>query len=123
MVKSRVLWAIWLLFTVCFCIMAGGTAGYLLIADVYKRQEMSYAQRWSSGVQIDIPAYTFVPVDPSGKGDLNGDGKITNLDVSILLDAVTAGRPLSPDIADMNNDGKVTNVDVSALLDLVTKGS
>ncbi|MDU7706980.1 MAG: hypothetical protein E7J94_06845, partial [Clostridium sp.] len=32
MVKSRVLWAIWLLFTVCFCIMAGGTAGYLLIA-------------------------------------------------------------------------------------------
>ena len=78
---------------------------------------------WSSGVQIDIPAYTFVPVDPSGKGDLNGDGKITNLDVSILLDAVTAGRPLSPDIADMNNDGKVTNVDVSALLDLVTKGS
>ena len=32
MVKSRVLWAIWLLFTVCFCIMTGGTAGYLLIA-------------------------------------------------------------------------------------------
>ena len=92
-------------------------------AAVLYLYEMSYAQRWSSGVQIDIPAYTFVPVDPSGKGDLNGDGKITNLDVSILLDAVTAGRPLSPDIADMNNDGKVTNVDVSALLDLVTKGS
>ena len=92
-------------------------------AAVLYLYEMSYAQRWSSGVQIDVPAYTFVPVDPSGKGDLNGDGKITNSDVSFLLDGVTAGRPLSPEIADMNNDGKVSNADVSALLDLVTKGS
>ena len=92
-------------------------------AAVLYLYEMSYAQRWSSGVQIDVPAYTFVPVDPSGKGDLNGDGKITNSDVSFLLDKVTEGASLSLETADMNNDGKVSNADVSALLDLVTKGS
>ena len=84
--------------------------------------EMSYAQRFSSGVRIDVPVYTPGPVDPAGKGDLNGDGKLSNADVILLLDGVTGNLGLAVDQADMNGDGKITNADVIILLDLVTEG-
>lgn len=32
MVKSRVLWGLWLIFAALFCVMTGGVAGYLLLA-------------------------------------------------------------------------------------------
>ena len=63
------------------------------------------------------------PDPPQGDlGDINGDGKITNADVAILLDGVTEGAVLSAEKADMNGDGQVTNADVSLLLELVTSG-
>ena len=55
-------------------------------------------------------------------GDLNGDGKVTNADVSQLLDKVTAGASVELETGDLNGDGKITNADVSRLLDLVTAG-
>ena len=76
-------------------------------------------------MQMDIPAFTGEdpePAEPGTKGDLNGDGRVTNADVSALLDAVTSGKSLSLETADLNGDGRVTNADVSALLDLVTGG-
>lgn len=86
--------------------------------------EMSYAQRFSSGIQIDIPAYSEKeePIEPGGPGDINGDGTVNIADVSILLDAVTAGQSLPLQTADLTGDGRVNIGDVSALLDLVTSG-
>ena len=86
--------------------------------------EMSYAQRFSSGIRIDIPAYSEKeePVEPQGSGDINGDGTVNIADVSILLDAVTAGQSLPLQAADLTGDGRVTIGDVSALLDRVTSG-
>ena len=55
-------------------------------------------------------------------GDLNNDGKVTNADVSALLDKVTAGETVELAVGDLNGDGKITNADVSRLLDLVTAG-
>ena len=99
--------------------------GFFSEESVVYLYEMSYAQRWSSGMQMDIPAFTGEdpePAEPGTKGDLNGDGRVTNADVSALLDAVTSGKSLSLETADLNGDGRATNSDVSALLDLVTGG-
>ena len=81
--------------------------------------EMSYAQRFSSGSQIDIPAYT-TPAPPGSRGDINGDGAVDIADVSALLDAVTAGETPAPEVADLTGDGQVAIGDVIALLSLVT---
>ena len=96
--------------------------GFEADSSVLYLYEMSYAQRFSNGIQIDVPAYTPLPVDPAGMGDLNGDGKLSNADVIILLNGVTEGLPLSLDVADMNGDGKLSNADVIILLNLVTQG-
>ena len=104
--------------------------GFTAEESVVYLYEMSYAQRWSSGIQVEIPAWDGTdnpgpvgPDPPQGDlGDINGDGKITNADVAILLDGVTEGAVLSAEKADMNGDGQVTNADVSLLLELVTSG-
>lgn len=96
--------------------------GFEADTSVLYLYEMSYGQRFSNGIQIDVPAYTPLPVDPAGMGDLNGDGKLSNADVIILLNGVTEGLPLSLDVADMNGDGKLSNADVIILLNLVTQG-
>ena len=47
--------------------------------------EMSYSQRWSTGILVDIPAWDGKedpdPVPPEGLGDINGDGSVNVLDV------------------------------------------
>ena len=51
--------------------------GFEADSSVLYLYEMSYAQRFSNGIQIDVPAYTPLPVDPAGMGDLNGDGTVS----------------------------------------------
>lgn len=53
-------------------------------------------------------------------GDMNGDGKLTNLDVSMLLNKVTANEDVDLETGDINGDGKISNLDVSMLLNKVT---
>ena len=87
--------------------------------------EMSYAQRFSNGVRIDLPAYSggSDPVDPiePGKGDLNNDGTIDLTDAVQLLDLVTAGKATDPTVQDVNGDGTVDLTDAVVLLSNVTK--
>ena len=87
--------------------------------------EMGYSQRFSNGIQVDIPEYkggdTPVDPDPSGKGDINQDGIVDLTDVAVLLDAVTEGTDVSLEIADMNEDGVADLTDVAILMDQVTK--
>ena len=54
------------------------------------------------------------------KGDLNGDGQITNADVAALLAIVTAQAEEELSVADLNGDGFITNADVAQLLQMTT---
>ena len=87
--------------------------------------EMAYSQRFSNGIQVDIPEYSDsnTPVDPgdSDKGDINRDGIIDLVDVVQILNEVTAGRSVDTEIADFNEDGIVDMRDVLILLNTVTK--
>ena len=54
----------------------------------------------------------------SYKGDLNGDGKITAADLTIMRDMILGNR--EEDLsADMNGDGKITAADLTVLRDIV----
>ena len=55
-------------------------------------------------------------------GDVNEDGKVTNGDVVLLLNKVTAGEAVDLAIGDINGDGQITNGDVVLLLNKVTAG-
>lgn len=87
--------------------------------------EMSYAQRFSNGTQLDVAAYTGgdTPIDPGEiiPGDMNRDGRLDMTDVSWLLDDVTAGKNPDLKLADLNGDGKADMTDVVRLLDLITQ--
>ena len=89
--------------------------------------EMSYAQRFSNGAQLDIAAYTGGdsppdPVTPT-PGDLNRDGKIDMTDLSWLLDALTAGRSIDQALGDLNGDNVVDMTDAAILIDQITAAS
>lgn len=86
--------------------------------------EMSYAQRFSNGAQLDIAAYTGGdnppdPVTPT-PGDLNQDGKIDMTDLSWILDALTAGRSVDQTMGDLNGDHVVDMTDAAILMDQIT---
>lgn len=87
--------------------------------------EMGYSQRFSNGIQVDIPEYRGgnIPIDPdsSGKGDINQDGIMDLTDGAALLDAVTEGTEVNLKIADMNEDGMTDLTDVAILVDQITK--
>ena len=122
--------------------------GFTKAKSILYLYEMSYAQRFTSGCQVEIPVWSgeeepdptpspTVTPDPSptvtptpgptpsgtSPGDLNGDGKITNADAALLLRSVTEGQSLSLELADLNGDRQLTNADVALLLKRVTGGS
>lgn len=86
---------------------------------------MSYAQRFTNGIRIEIPEYKEKPSDPViiGTGDVNQDGTVDMIDVVVLQDAVTAGTTLDLKTADMNGDDIVDMIDVVVLQDAVTAGT
>ena len=77
---------------------------------------MSYAQRFSTGVLYSVPAYDG-SLTPGGAGDLNGDGVLNEIDVTLLMNAIAAEKEdtLSLETADIDGDGTITNADAYAL--------
>ena len=62
-----------------------------------------------------IPETTIVP------GDANGDGNVTVLDVTAVINYVLGKNP-TPfvfDNADVNGDGNVTVLDVTAIINII----
>ena len=55
------------------------------------------------------------------KGDMNNDGEIDMIDVTQLLEKLTAGETVSPDLGDINGDGEVDMVDVTLLMEQLTE--
>ena len=53
--------------------------------------------------------------------DVNGDGKISILDVQTMAAMLVKGQPLDPKF-DLNHDGKVNVLDLQVLADIVVKG-
>ena len=98
--------------------------GFETAESVVYLYEMGYNQRWSNGIQIEVPAYTGgqPTPDPPGRGDLNGDGNVDITDVVCLLDEVAKGSALPAETADLNGDGHVDITDVVILLDEVAAG-
>ncbi|MEI3176044.1 MAG: hypothetical protein V8S96_05945 [Lachnospiraceae bacterium] len=75
--------------------------GFTAAESVVYLYEMSYAQRWSSGIRVDVPAYdgSTEPDPPEvKKGDLNSDGKINLTDVVVFLDRLTAGEQVETSV-------------------------
>ena len=99
--------------------------GFTTAESVVYLYEMSYAQRWSSGIRVDVPAYdgsTEPDLPEVKKGDLNRDGKINLTDVVVFLDRLTAGDQVDASTGDLNEDGTVSMTDLVMLLDQVTGG-
>lgn len=82
-------------------------AVYLVLKDAGGNTSLTY--------RVDIASSRI-------QGDLNGDGRVTNADVALLLDEVTAGEATDLEAGDLNGDGRLTNADVALLLDWVTAG-
>lgn len=85
-----------------------------------KAQKIYMVLKDASGVEsvvryADIPSAVLL-------GDLNEDGKLTNGDVVILLDKVTASEEVDLEVGDINGDGTISNGDVVVLMDQVTAG-
>ena len=57
-------------------------------------------------------------------GDLNGDGSINVVDVTLLVNHILGGEAQDAILenADINNDGEVTVTDVTALVNLILRG-
>ena len=102
--------------------------GFSEAESVVYLYEMSYAQRWSTGIRVDVPAYdgSTEPDQPdppeTKKGDLNGDGKVNLTDVVLFLDRLTAGDQVDVSVGDLNEDGTISMTDLVMLLDQVTGG-
>ena len=68
-----------------------------------------------TGPLLDAGAYEYTTGSPPVKpGDLNNDGSVNILDLSILLS--NYGKPATPSQGDINGDGNCTILDLSILL-------
>ena len=66
--------------------------------------------------------FSFVIADSTEnrqKGDVNGDGEVTVMDVMSILNAVTNEKKLGN--ADISGDGKLTLIDVIRVLRLIVE--
>ena len=85
-----------------------------------KTQKLYMVLKDAAGTESAVRTLDIASVIISG--DMNNDGKLTNADVSMLLDKVTASENVDLETGDVNGDGKIPNADVSMLLDKVTAG-
>ncbi len=53
------------------------------------------------------------------KGDINGDGKINESDVTVLVNMILSTTPQSATLGDINGDGKIDVSDVTALINII----
>ena len=58
-------------------------------------------------------------------GDVNSDGKLNILDVTMLINYIIGNDPegFNPDLADVNEDGAINVADVTALINLILYGN
>ena len=59
-------------------------------------------------------------INPSVKGDMNGDGEVNLADVNLLIDAVLAGTMSAG--FDVNGDSETNLADVNILIDIILHG-
>ena len=60
--------------------------------------------------------YKFVTIEGFGEvGDINGDGRISIADVTVMIDLLLTGETI--DSGDLNGDGRVTIADMTVLID------
>jgi hypothetical protein len=69
----------------------------------------------------DAATLVHVTVPPFVAGDLNGDGKVDQDDVSILTDALGTTPTPGRDARDLNRDGKIDAADLALLKGLCTQ--
>lgn len=63
-----------------------------------------------------------VPFIGAGPGDVNGDGSVSILDATGLIDMLLCGEEL-PAYADVNGDGIISIIDITALIDMLLSGN
>lgn len=68
------------------------------------------------GVRVTVQA------KPAIKGDVNGDGVVTVVDVTALFNAISESRSADPAVADFNGDGEITVADVMAIYTFIQSG-
>ncbi|MCM1512758.1 MAG: dockerin type I repeat-containing protein [Oxalobacter formigenes] len=68
------------------------------------------------GISLTIFSFTSFATT-NCKGDLNNDGKITTVDLSLMKQLMTGLTPagINKSNGDMNGDGKISTVDLSML--------
>ena len=63
-----------------------------------------------------------MPFIGAGPGDVNGDGSVSILDATGLIDMLLCGEEL-PAYADVNGDGIISIIDITALIDMLLSGN
>ena len=112
------------------------TTGLSYISDGLLRSQDKYYYRvkaiGTNGKESDWLSITYTKPVTFSPGDVDGNGRITSIDVAKLVDFVEAGSrdtTILDDIAnypiylaDMNGNGIVNSVDIAILVDLVESG-
>ena len=79
----------------------------------------NYTNTTSHVLNVTVGSHTMnIFLEPTLKGDLNGDFQITSTDAVIALQIAVGSYPFES-TADMNNDGKVTSLDSLLILQAV----
>ena len=75
--------------------------------------------RYQQPVFGELDPHHFTVNIPFILGDVNGDGEVDIVDVTMLISAVLSNKPVEPAVADMNNDGSIDIIDVTELINYV----
>lgn len=60
------------------------------------------------------------PVDPTVKGDVNGDGTVDITDVNALVNLLLTGNSAGCKNPDVNGDGNIDVSDINAVIGIIT---
>src|SRR3984885_10662858 len=71
----------------------------------------------ASGIQASVP----VSVPPALRGDLNGDGKVDQDDLNVILPALNTPATKPADARDLNRDGSINALDSRILVTLCSR--
>lgn len=67
-------------------------------------------------IQLGLPIEVEVDSNSALPGDVNGDGKVTSMDATLIRRNVAGfGNTIDQEAADVNNDGKVTSMDATLI--------
>ena len=110
---------------------SGGSAYFCGIRVDGTEQAYVAATGAMSSVPVSIPVPDEGDVDqfafganPVTRGDFDGDGYLTALDLSVMIDILFAGTPLPdpPGLADLNCDGFPDSLDLALIIDHLFAG-